>query len=41
MGLESNDRFSIESKDQEIYQNKNGLKGKNEETKTKKYKKNN
>ena len=41
MGLESNDRISIERKDQDSCQNKNGLKGKNEETKTKKYKKNN
>ena len=41
MGLERNDRISIERKDQESCQNKNGLKGKNEETKTKKYMKNN
>ena len=41
MGLESNDRISIERKDQDSCQNKNGLKGKNEETKTKKYMKNN
>jgi hypothetical protein len=41
MGLERNDRISIEGKDQESCQNKNGFKGKNEETKTKKYMKNN